>query len=147
MCVKAHMFKASCNETECEPHPCQHLSPCRVSVPCRSVLQVWDLLPAFCSSATDIAVSFKRIARSLGAGMEQNELRATICTSLAALVAGCETDADRKAVGAFSKNFLPILFNLYCTDETPDADKVRLYCIRRANGCCHVGEGFFLGYT
>lgn len=36
-----------------------------------------------------------------------------------------KVDADRQAVAAFAKNFLPILFNIFCGDASSDSDKAR----------------------
>lgn len=106
-------------------------------------MQVWDLLPTFCNAATDVATNFKLIARTLGSSLEDEELRSVVCSALVGLVNRCadaagdgmdaETDggrasaaADKAAVSAFAKNFLPILFNLFCTETTSESDKVRV---------------------
>ncbi|XP_044856219.1 RRP12-like protein isoform X2 [Mauremys mutica] len=77
--------------------------------------QIWTMLPGFCTRPTDVAASFKGLARTLGTAVsERADLRLTVCQALRTLISkGCETDAERAEVGRFSKNFLPILFNVY----------------------------------
>uniref|UniRef100_A0A8C7EVH6 Ribosomal RNA processing 12 homolog n=1 Tax=Neovison vison TaxID=452646 RepID=A0A8C7EVH6_NEOVI len=77
--------------------------------------QIWTLLPGFCTKPTDVAASFKGLARTLGTAIsERPDLRVTVCQALRTLVTkGCEAEADRVEVSRFAKNFLPILFNLY----------------------------------
>uniref|UniRef100_A0A8C0IUR4 Ribosomal RNA processing 12 homolog n=1 Tax=Chelonoidis abingdonii TaxID=106734 RepID=A0A8C0IUR4_CHEAB len=77
--------------------------------------QIWTMLPGFCTRPTDVAASFKGLARTLGTAIsERADLRLTVCQALRTLISkGCEMDAERAEVGRFSKNFLPILFNVY----------------------------------
>ncbi|KAI5277518.1 Rrp12-Like Protein [Manis pentadactyla] len=77
--------------------------------------QIWTLLPGFCTKPTDVAASFRGLARTLGTAIsERPDLRVTVCQALRTLIAkGCEAEADRAEVSRFAKNFLPILFNLY----------------------------------
>uniref|UniRef100_A0A452VA14 Ribosomal RNA processing 12 homolog n=1 Tax=Ursus maritimus TaxID=29073 RepID=A0A452VA14_URSMA len=77
--------------------------------------QIWTLLPGFCTRPTDVAASFKGLARTLGTAIsERPDLRVTVCQALRTLITkGCEAEADRVEVSRFAKNFLPILFNLY----------------------------------
>ncbi|XP_027715392.1 RRP12-like protein [Vombatus ursinus] len=77
--------------------------------------QIWTLLPGFCTKPTDVAASFKGIARTLGATIsERPDLRLTVCQALRMLITkGCEAEVDRAEVRRFAKNFLPILFNVY----------------------------------
>ncbi|XP_037598517.1 RRP12-like protein [Cebus imitator] len=77
--------------------------------------QIWTLLPGFCTRPTDVAASFKGLARTLGMAIsERPDLRVTVCQALRTLITkGCEAEADRAEVSRFAKNFLPILFNLY----------------------------------
>ncbi|XP_044772502.1 RRP12-like protein isoform X2 [Neomonachus schauinslandi] len=77
--------------------------------------QIWTLLPGFCTRPTDVAASFKGLARTLGTAIsERADLRVTVCQALRTLITkGCEAEADRVEVSRFAKNFLPILFNLY----------------------------------
>ncbi|KAF6111210.1 ribosomal RNA processing 12-like protein [Phyllostomus discolor] len=77
--------------------------------------QIWTLLPGFCTRPTDVAASFKGLARTLGTALsERPDLRVTVCQALRTLITkGCEAEADRAEVSRFAKNFLPILFNLY----------------------------------
>ncbi|XP_040848312.1 RRP12-like protein isoform X2 [Ochotona curzoniae] len=77
--------------------------------------QIWTLLPGFCTRPTDVASSFRGLARTLGMAIsERPDLRVTVCQALRTLITkGCEAEADRAEVSRFAKNFLPILFNLY----------------------------------
>ncbi|KAG9341086.1 hypothetical protein JZ751_019840 [Albula glossodonta] len=80
-------------------------------------LQIWTMLPGFCSKPTDLMVAFKGIARALGMAInERPDLRLTICQALRTVITkSCETEAEKAEVGRFAKNFLPILFNVYST--------------------------------
>ncbi|XP_019858475.1 PREDICTED: RRP12-like protein [Amphimedon queenslandica] len=85
--------------------------------------QIWQLLTAFCNSPTDIAQSFPSIARVLGTALsEKVEVRNIVCNSLKTLIeTSKETESDSKVLGQFSKNFLPILFNLYTNEDSKDS--------------------------
>lgn len=54
--------------------------------------QIWTLLPGFCTKPTDVAASFKGLARTLGTAIsERPDLRVTVCQALRTLVTkGCE---------------------------------------------------------
>ena len=76
--------------------------------------QIWSLLPGFCTNPSDLATSFPSIAPILGKALTNDtSLAVNICQSLSLLVSGCKTTEDKALVGRFSKNYLPILFNLY----------------------------------
>ncbi|XP_006831263.1 PREDICTED: RRP12-like protein isoform X2 [Chrysochloris asiatica] len=98
--------------------------------------QIWTLLPGFCTRPTDVAISFKGLARTLGTAIsERPDLRVTVCQALRTLITkGCETEADRAEVSRFAKNFLPILFNLYgqpvATGDTPAPRRAVLETIK-----------------
>ncbi|XP_065152602.1 RRP12-like protein isoform X2 [Paramisgurnus dabryanus] len=83
-------------------------------------LQIWTMLPGFCTKPTDLA-SFKNIARSLGMALsERPDLRLCICQALRALInKSCETEEEKAEVSRFAKNFLPILFNVYSHQPSP----------------------------
>nr|XP_055026488.1 RRP12-like protein [Misgurnus anguillicaudatus] len=83
-------------------------------------LQIWTMLPGFCTKPTDLA-SFKNIARSLGMALsERPDLRLCICQALRALInKSCETEEEKAEVSRFAKNFLPILFNVYSQQPSP----------------------------
>ncbi|XP_077437828.1 RRP12-like protein [Vanacampus margaritifer] len=78
-------------------------------------LQIWTMLPGFCTCPVDLVASFKGIARSLGTAInERPDLRLTICHALRTIInKSCTTEEEKAEVGRFSKNFLPILFNVY----------------------------------
>ncbi|KAM6442361.1 RRP12-like protein [Liasis olivaceus] len=77
--------------------------------------QIWTLLPSFCTRATDVVLSFKGLARTLGTAIsDRSDLRQIVCQALRRLInKGCQTEAERAEVGRFAKNFLPIMFNVY----------------------------------
>ena len=54
--------------------------------------QIWTLLPGFCTRPTDVATSFKGLARTLGTAIsERPDLRVTVCQALCTLITkGCE---------------------------------------------------------
>ena len=77
--------------------------------------QIWSLLPEFCNCPTDIATSFKSVAMILGEQLgSRKEIKLDILTSLRHLVAlNLENEENKVELARYSKNFLPILFNLY----------------------------------
>ncbi|KAM7385637.1 hypothetical protein PAMP_001711 [Pampus punctatissimus] len=78
-------------------------------------LQIWTMLPGFCTCPVDLLVSFKGIARTLGMAInERPDLRLIVCQALRTIInKSCSTEEEKAEVGRFSKNFLPILFNVY----------------------------------
>ncbi|XP_058507007.1 RRP12-like protein isoform X2 [Solea solea] len=78
-------------------------------------LQIWTMLPGFCTCPVDLLASFKGIARTLGMAInEQPDLRLTVCQALRTIInKSCSTEEEKVEVGRFSKNFLPIFFNVY----------------------------------
>ncbi|XP_053477234.1 RRP12-like protein [Ictalurus furcatus] len=84
-------------------------------------LQIWTMLPGFCTKPTDVVSSFKGIARSLGMAItERPDLRMCIYQALRTLIRkSCETEEEKAEVGRFAKNFLPILFNVHTQQPAP----------------------------
>uniref|UniRef100_A0A669CRD9 Ribosomal RNA processing 12 homolog n=1 Tax=Oreochromis niloticus TaxID=8128 RepID=A0A669CRD9_ORENI len=78
-------------------------------------LQIWTMLPGFCTCPVDVLTAFKGIARTLGMAVnERPDLRLTVCQALRTIInKSCSTEEEKAEVGRFSKNFLPILFNVY----------------------------------
>lgn len=78
-------------------------------------LQIWTMLPGFCTGCVDIVASFKGVARTLGLAInEQPDLRLTVCQALRTTInKSCTLVEEKAEVGRFAKNFLPILFNVY----------------------------------
>uniref|UniRef100_A0A3Q3MIK7 Ribosomal RNA processing 12 homolog n=1 Tax=Labrus bergylta TaxID=56723 RepID=A0A3Q3MIK7_9LABR len=78
-------------------------------------LQIWTMLPGFCTSPVDLLTSFKSIARVLGMAInERPDLKLTVCQAVRTVInKGCSTEEEKAEVGRFSKNFLPIFFNVY----------------------------------
>lgn len=77
--------------------------------------QIWSLLPGFCNAPTDLCKSFGGIARILGTALKEKPgLRSIVCHALKLLIeSNKDNDENRKELGRFSKNYLPILFELY----------------------------------
>lgn len=84
-------------------------------------MQIWTMLPGFCTKPTDLLASFKGIARSLGMALnDRPDLRLCICQSLRTFInKSCETEEEKSELQRFSKNFLPILFNVYNQQPKP----------------------------
>ncbi|XP_061545527.1 LOW QUALITY PROTEIN: RRP12-like protein [Phycodurus eques] len=78
-------------------------------------LQIWTMLPGFCMCPVDLVTSFKGVARSLGTAInERPDLRLTVCQALRTIInKSCTIEEEKDEMGRFSKNFLPILFNVY----------------------------------
>uniref|UniRef100_A0A673BGU7 Ribosomal RNA processing 12 homolog n=1 Tax=Sphaeramia orbicularis TaxID=375764 RepID=A0A673BGU7_9TELE len=78
-------------------------------------LQIWTMLPGFCTCPVDLMDSFKGIARTLGMAInERPDLRLIVCQALRTIInKSCSTAEEKAEIGRFSKNFLPILFNVY----------------------------------
>ncbi|XP_068623812.1 RRP12-like protein [Battus philenor] len=77
--------------------------------------QFWALLPSFCNSPKDIKDNFKSLARVLGNVLKDNpEFRLSVMQALRKLIAcSADNEDDRKELGRFAKNYLPILLNIY----------------------------------
>lgn len=84
-------------------------------------MQIWTMLPGFCVGAVDLLVAFKVLARALGMAIsDRPDLRLTVCHALRTVITkSCHTDEEKAEVGRFSKNFLPILFNVYSQQPGP----------------------------
>ena len=86
------------------------------------VLQIWGLLPAFCSHPLDIQDGFGPLAPALANALQDArypELLFTVCQGLQVLLqsvqeaaAGPKREADLVVLSATSKKFLPTLFNI-----------------------------------
>ncbi|KAM8858593.1 RRP12-like protein isoform 2-T2 [Spinachia spinachia] len=90
-------------------------------------MQIWTMLPGFCTCPVDLLASFKGIARTLGMVInERPDLRLTVCQALRTIVnKSASTEEEKVEVGRFSKNFLPILFNVY--GQQPAAGEAGTY--------------------
>lgn len=82
--------------------------------------QIWSLLPGFCTGPTDLKEAFPRIAKTLGNYLVNREdLRLDIMSALRHLINTCgENEGNVEELQKYSKNFLPILFNIYTTEAT-----------------------------
>ncbi|XP_041921252.1 RRP12-like protein isoform X3 [Alosa sapidissima] len=84
--------------------------------------QIWTMLPGFCQRPTDVVGGFAGLARTLGSALnERPDLRLPICQALRTLIRSAETAEEKAELGRFSKNFLPILFNVF-TQKPPESD-------------------------
>ncbi|XP_071947906.1 RRP12-like protein [Antedon mediterranea] len=86
--------------------------------------QVWSLLPGFCKNPTDLCTAFKDIARILGSALsDRPDLRKDVCAALRHLIThNTENEKNKSEIAKFSKNFLPILFNIYTKSEPKARD-------------------------
>ncbi|CAI2333060.1 unnamed protein product [Caenorhabditis sp. 36 PRJEB53466] len=80
--------------------------------------QLWELLPSFCESPSDLETSFPDIAPILGAALnERKDLRMTVLNAIRrALRFSLQPDASPERVevmSRYAKNFMPIFFNMY----------------------------------
>ncbi|XP_035673332.1 RRP12-like protein isoform X4 [Branchiostoma floridae] len=80
--------------------------------------QIWSALPGFCTRPTDLAQSFKGIARILGSAItDRPDLRNMVLLALRTLLSkSTDSEENKKELGRFAKNYLPILFNIYTTE-------------------------------
>uniref|UniRef100_A0A8C4GJP0 Ribosomal RNA processing 12 homolog n=1 Tax=Dicentrarchus labrax TaxID=13489 RepID=A0A8C4GJP0_DICLA len=90
-------------------------------------LQIWTMLPGFCTCPVDLLTSFKGVARVLGMAInERPDLRLTVCQALRTVITkSCSTAEEKAEVGRFAKNFLPIFFNVY--SQQPPAGESGTY--------------------
>lgn len=137
---------------------------------------MWSLLPSFCTDPVDISKAFRPLARILGTALkEKAELRPVVCQGLNQLISKsakhgmvdvcshpvtcghnalcnfCYIDEEKATLACFSKNFLPILFNLYATPpkgvEAGEGKALLLDCakayvsITGVGVCMHVYGG------
>jgi len=80
--------------------------------------QLWSILPGFFTNPVDLKDAFKNIAKILGTALtDRSDLRPTILQGLRTLINKTQDEEELKVVGSFSKNYLPILFNLYTSDD------------------------------
>lgn len=82
--------------------------------------QIWSLLPGFCKNPSDLAQSFKGIARILGTALnDRPDLRIEVCAALRnCITKNLDNDVNRAELARFDKNYLPILFNLYTSGNS-----------------------------
>lgn len=79
--------------------------------------QLWGLFPGFCRKPIDLFY-FRVIAKTLGVALRDNrEIRSTILDGLKELMTNADDDGKNE-LSKFSKNFLPILFNIYSSKPT-----------------------------
>uniref|UniRef100_UPI00358EC982 RRP12-like protein n=1 Tax=Myxine glutinosa TaxID=7769 RepID=UPI00358EC982 len=87
-------------------------------------LQIWSMLPGFLSAPHDLETAFGALARTLGQALvERQDLQSIICHGLRTAISRCcHEESNRLALARFSKNFIPILFNLWTEDGKADTD-------------------------
>ncbi|KAF8778496.1 RRP12-like protein like [Argiope bruennichi] len=89
--------------------------------------QIWSLLPGFCTEPTDLKTCLKEVAPILGK-MLKNEpsVRLVVLSSIRELI---KNEKHKDDVAVYSKNYIPILFNLYLTEAKNKAEEdVRNSC-------------------
>ena len=92
-------------------------------------MQVWDLLPSFCTNPVDVTTYFPNVAPLLGEAITKNvAIRGLVCQSLITLIRTCP---DKSAVAAVSRNYMLILLNVFVAEDTSESDKAKcLSCIQ-----------------
>lgn len=92
-------------------------------------MQLWNLLPSFCNYPTDVKDNFKSIAKILGTILsEKKDLKLSVMASLRKLINNAkeiENEDEINELARFSKNYLPILFNLYTSKPVGTDDEGR----------------------
>lgn len=74
--------------------------------------QLWGLFPGFCRKPKDMQ-NFRYVAKTLGIILKDNpELRAPVLDGLKELMTNADDDGKNE-LARYSKNFLPLLFNIY----------------------------------
>ncbi|GIY53891.1 RRP12-like protein [Caerostris extrusa] len=93
-------------------------------------LQIWSLLPGFCTEPTDLTMCFKDVAPKLGKLLNDDKLgqflplKLTILNSLRLLI---KNEEHKGEMSKYAKNYIPILFNLYLTEtKNKEEEKIRL---------------------
>ena len=91
-------------------------------------VQLWSLLPVFLDEPSDIRENFKTIARTLGEALTNAPpLRPFIMKALRQLISRSKDD-DLAEVAKYSKNYIPLLLNLYTSDVSKEkAMKTSIY--------------------
>ncbi|OQR76322.1 RRP12 protein-like [Tropilaelaps mercedesae] len=90
--------------------------------------QVWSLLPAFCTRTADVQETFPKVAQTLGILLTARpERRLSVLSALRKLIT---TSTAPDVIGRFSKNYLPILCNLYI--KKMEAERLSVYETIRA---------------
>merc|ERR1711962_126480 len=103
--------------------------------------QIWSLLPGFCSNPVDLVESFPKIAKILGTALRDTEsLRQVVLLALRTLISKTDVESELKCIGTFSKNFMPILFNLY-TDENNKSETLSLTLLETIKVFIAITEG------
>jgi ribosomal RNA-processing protein 12 len=88
--------------------------------------QIWSLLPAFCTQPTDMATAFPLVAQTFGECINNEpSCRLDVLTGLRRLCLHANSDEEKKAIGRYSKNFLPILANQIAPLVVGDDDSLR----------------------
>uniref|UniRef100_A0A914E8V8 Ribosomal RNA-processing protein 12-like conserved domain-containing protein n=1 Tax=Acrobeloides nanus TaxID=290746 RepID=A0A914E8V8_9BILA len=85
--------------------------------------KIWELLPRFLRSPSDFEESLPTLAPVIGSAlMERPDLRITLLASIRSAISFAEEEPDlsverKQMLGQYSKNYLPILFNIYSADD------------------------------
>jgi ribosomal RNA-processing protein 12 len=94
------------------------------------VSQIWSLLPSFCIKPNDFDKSFKKIAKTLGSILSDDHLlRGYVLTAIRNIAKSFDEEPVRTELSRFSKNFIPILFNIYTSEPKLDIETNQRFSI------------------
>ncbi|VDL70679.1 unnamed protein product [Nippostrongylus brasiliensis] len=90
-------------------------------------VQLWELLPSFCDSPSDLEKSFPQLAPVLGAALnERSDLRPQILSGIRHILRFAllpDAPPERvEVVSSYAKNFMPLFFNLYTANSDDGHD-------------------------
>ena len=86
-------------------------------------LQVWALLPGFCTRPSDLSDGFKMVAKEMGRAISSDpEASVHVCRALMNLTSDIDPEYllhVKSIMSSFAKNFLPLLFNAHAAADSP----------------------------
>ncbi|GAB6025472.1 pre-rRNA processing protein [Chamberlinius hualienensis] len=85
--------------------------------------QLWSLFPGFCTLPTDLAESFKSIAKKLGEILTgtHGDYKLHVLAAIRILInKNLDNELNKTELAKYAKNYLPIFFNLYGTEPGTD---------------------------
>ncbi|XP_054159649.1 RRP12-like protein [Oppia nitens] len=92
--------------------------------------QIWSLLPSFFNKPTDFEISFKKFAPILGDSLSKMPaIRSYILSAFRNLSKNFDNELVLKELNRFSKNFLPILFNIYTNEQISNDEKNQRFSV------------------
>ena len=107
----SNILETTCNSLESEGNQIT-AKTCAILVS-----QIWSLLPSFCIHPKDFDKSFRRIAQTLGTILSNKpSFRSYVFMAFKNLSKSFDNPLIPKELSKFSKNFIPILFNIYTNE-------------------------------